>query len=166
MNNLTQIEIEEQLSEAIPHGIRSEIAGLAHIYPSVFYGWLNPDDERKSPWYTVLAVQAEMDENFPDAGEKAWRAMNRLREVGRSGIDVGSGDDLPKMLLTDVGDLANAIREISKDIADGVVSEKEAQRLIETMSRIKDDAAAAIGRLVKHRAGLRSGLRSVGGKKI
>lgn len=81
----SQNEIESELSDAVPHGIRRQIARDTGIYESVIYGYFNPDDERKSPHFTVLQIQAALD-NSDDpvavqAGENLWQKMCILRQM-------------------------------------------------------------------------------------
>jgi hypothetical protein len=76
---LTQNDIEKTLADVLPNGKRKEIARLTHTYESVLYGYLNPDDERKSPAFQQLAIQAAIDEIDPEMGERYFQAFCALR---------------------------------------------------------------------------------------
>jgi hypothetical protein len=80
---LTQIQVETQLSDNLPHGMREDIARETGKYPSVVSGWFNPDDERKSPYFTVLLIQAAIDNLDPDIGDIIWNVMTSMREASR-----------------------------------------------------------------------------------
>lgn len=81
----TQFEIESELSDVVPHGIRKAIARDTGIYPSVIYGYFNPDDERKSPMFETLLILSALDNsNDPDAckaGEAMWQKLCILRQM-------------------------------------------------------------------------------------
>jgi tellurite resistance protein len=144
MHRLTQIQIEGEISDAFPQGKRSEIAGNAHIYPSVMLGWLNPDDERKSPWYQVLAVQAELDEAYPKIGDKVWAAIDRLREAGRPAkLNIGTSE-LPSLLLMEIRQCGTVIQEASTAIADGRIDKREAEHLIEVLKVLQVDVQGSL----------------------
>lgn len=146
----TQIEIERELSDAVPHGIREDIARKAHLYPSVFYGWMNPDDERKSPQYSTLLVQSVLDNCYPEAGEKHWQSLCRLREAGKPVSGTSCEGNLVGTLLTGIRRSASLIDEIGKAIEDGQVDEKEAYRLLSLLKEVKDHADRASDDLKLH----------------
>lgn len=83
MLTLTQNDIEKELSDAVPHGLRKAVARLTQTYESVVYAWLNADDERKSPAFQQLAIQAALDEIDPEIGEAYWQRFCALREASR-----------------------------------------------------------------------------------
>lgn len=84
----TQFEIESAISDSIPRGLRKQVAAKTHIYESVLYGFLNEHDERKSPQYQTLTIQAALDELDAEAGEKHWRTLDGLRSMNKP-IDAG-----------------------------------------------------------------------------
>ncbi len=79
----TQNEIERELSDMIPQGRRREIAREARLGESIVYGYLNPDDERKSPAYLLLSMQAAMDEIDPAMGDAHWNKLTALRAASK-----------------------------------------------------------------------------------
>lgn len=79
----TQYDIEGELSDAVPNGIKNDIARVTGIYPSVVTGWFNRDDERKSPQYQMLQIQAALDNLYPEIGEAHWNTLERLREANK-----------------------------------------------------------------------------------
>jgi hypothetical protein len=142
--HFTQVQIESELSDAFPQGKRSVIAGNAHIYPSVLLGWFNPDDERKSPHYQVLAVQAELDELYPETGDRVWQTMNRLREAGQPArLNLGTAE-LPSLLLMEICHCGTAIQEVSTAIADGRIDKREAEHLIDVLKALETDIARSL----------------------
>lgn len=83
----TQYQIENELSDAMPHGMREEIARGTGIYPKVVDAWFNPHDERKSPFFTVLHMMAVLDEASPGDGNAIWNLLNSMREASRPHVD-------------------------------------------------------------------------------
>lgn len=79
----TQNDIERELSDTIPQGKRREIAQIARLGESIVYGYLNPDDERKSPAYLLLSMQSAMDEIDPAMGDAHWNKLADLRSASR-----------------------------------------------------------------------------------
>jgi hypothetical protein len=79
----SQYEIESELSDAVPNGIKTEIARKTGIYPAIVDAYFNRDNERKSPQFQTLQMQAAMDELHPEIGERHWRTLERLREAGK-----------------------------------------------------------------------------------
>ncbi len=79
----TQEEIEKELSDSVPHGMREGIARSTGLYPAVVAAWFNPHDERKSPQFTVLQIQAALDNLSPADGEEHWQKMCAMREASR-----------------------------------------------------------------------------------
>lgn len=76
----TQEEVERELSDAVPFGLRKVIAAGTGIYAKIVEAFFNPNDERKSPHFTVLHIQAVLDKRDPAAGEALWQKMNALRQ--------------------------------------------------------------------------------------
>lgn len=83
MNNFTQIEIEQKLSEIVPYGYREEVARITGIYPKIVAAYFSPDNERKSPAFCFLLIQAALDEIDAEVGEAHWQAVARFREMSR-----------------------------------------------------------------------------------
>lgn len=77
----TQVEIEQELSDTIPHGMRKAIARITGIYPAIVSAYFSPDNERKSPMYETLAIQAALDQENPEVGEAHWKKFCALREA-------------------------------------------------------------------------------------
>lgn len=77
----TQIEIEQELSDVVPHGMRKTIAQITGIYPAIVSAYFSPDNERKSPQYETLSIQAALDQENPEVGEAHWQKMCALREA-------------------------------------------------------------------------------------
>jgi hypothetical protein len=137
--NFTQPEIEKEISNVVPHGSRENIARRTGIYPSVVSGWFNPDDERKSPHFTTLLVQNDLDNNEPEVGEQVWQTICRLREAGQPAQLHLSTSELPSLLLTKIRGCGVAIQEASTAIADGKIDKREAERLITVGTQLKAD---------------------------
>lgn len=78
-----QEQIEKELSDILPHGIREAIARGTGIYPKIVDAYFNPFDERKSPHFTVLHIQSVIDAVDPATGEAVWQRLNELREESR-----------------------------------------------------------------------------------
>lgn len=83
MIRFTQNEIEHPLSDAVPRGIRKEVARITGLYESVVYGYFNADDERKSPAFCLLLIQAALDHAAPEVGEAHWQHIVRFRELSK-----------------------------------------------------------------------------------
>ena len=79
----SQIEIESELSDAVPNGIKNDIARVTGTYPAIMMAWFNRDDERKSPQFQTLQIQAALDGLNPQIGEAHWQALTRLREASK-----------------------------------------------------------------------------------
>lgn len=85
----TQSEIECELANAVPNGIKRDIARKTGIYESIVYAYFNQHDERKSPQYQTLQIQNALDELHPEAGDAHWQALERLREAGKPSSHLG-----------------------------------------------------------------------------
>lgn len=81
--NHTQEEIEKEIADVMPHGTREVIARGTGIYPKIVDAYFNPFDERKSPHFTVLHMQATLDRDQPEIGEAVWQKLNALRDASR-----------------------------------------------------------------------------------
>lgn len=81
---ITQYEVEKELGKIVDDVCRQDIAASTGIYPTVVYGYFNPNDERKSPYFETLLIQAHVDAKNPECGARLWEAMNRLREMSLS----------------------------------------------------------------------------------
>lgn len=84
---LTQNQIESELSDIVPRGIRRDVARITQIYESTIYAMFNADDERKSAMFYFLQIQAALDEINGEVGEAHWLAMCRFRELSRPKTD-------------------------------------------------------------------------------
>lgn len=79
----TQEQIEKELADVLPHGSREVIAKGTGIYPKIVDAYFNPFDERKSPHFTVLHIQAVLDNESPEIGDAVWEKLCALREAGK-----------------------------------------------------------------------------------
>jgi hypothetical protein len=145
----TQEEIEGELSDVVSRGKRKDIAAGTGIYPSVVSGWFNPDDERKSPHFTVLFVQDYLDNTAPQVGDAVWAVMNRIREANRNVI-AKAEVPLVSQILADVRTAAEFIQECSIAIADGSLTKSETQRLITALGHLQKDTGALLKTLHGH----------------
>lgn len=110
----TQEEIEKELSDAVPHGMREGIARVTGLYPAVVAAWFNPSDERKSPMFTVLQIQAALDQLSPADGEDHWQRICVLREASR-----------PHGVTKEPLCVDHEMGRLSKEIADIIVAKCE-----------------------------------------
>ena len=82
--HFTQAETETRLANTVPNGIKRDVARHTGLYEAIVYAWFNPHDERKSPMFKTLQIQAALDEINPEAGEAHWQEMKHMREANRS----------------------------------------------------------------------------------
>lgn len=125
--NFTQSEVERELSDAIPHGRRRDIARLTGIYEAVIYGYLNPDDERKSPAFQLLLMQSAMDEIDPTMGEAHWQKICAMRE--------GSKPQRFELVRLSVD---HEMGNLSKEIADVIVAKCEGRPVVDQLKEIHE----------------------------
>lgn len=76
----TQAEIERRIADKVPHGMRRDIARTARIGESIVYGWFNPDDERKSPFYLTLSMLAAGLAEHPVETEELFQEFCKMYE--------------------------------------------------------------------------------------
>jgi len=105
----TQTEVESRLSDAMPDGTREDIARETGIYPGIVRGWINPDDERKSPFFTVLQIMAALDRVRPAVGSRVWQEMCAMREASRPAT---MGQNVEIDLDGKMGDMAKEVTDV------------------------------------------------------
>lgn len=79
--DFTQEQIERELADLLPHGMREGIAKGTGIYAKIVDAFFNPHDERKSPHFSVLHIQAVVDALDPETGDALWAKLTELREA-------------------------------------------------------------------------------------
>ena len=77
---VTQYEVESEIGEVVGDICRRDIAAQTGTYPTVMYAYFNPNDERKSPQFETLRIQAALDAKDAETGERHWRKLCELRE--------------------------------------------------------------------------------------
>jgi hypothetical protein len=85
----SQTDIEGELADTVPNGIKRDVASRTGIYESIVYAYFNKFDERKSPQFKTLQIQWALDELNPEVGERHWQAMVRLREANKPATTLG-----------------------------------------------------------------------------
>lgn len=130
-----QSEIEGQLSDIVPRGVRRDLAAATGIYESVMYGYYNADDERKSPAFCLLLIQAALDEHHSDIGDLHWQTICSIREAGRGAIDSDGLDEEIATFVTEANDvpisrlkhkpLRDQLREVRESVAEGMRLEQK-----------------------------------------
>ena len=123
----TQEQIEKEIADEMPHGIREVIAKGTGIYPKIVDAYLNPHDERKSPHFTVLHIQAVLDRDAPEIGEAVWQKMCALREGSRH----HRFETKPLSIDRELGNL-------SKEITDVIVAKCEGRPLSSQLREIAE----------------------------
>lgn len=123
----TQPDVEKELSDAIPFGMREEIARGTGIYPKIVDAYFNPNDERKSPHFQVLHIQSVLDERDPSIGDAVWDKLNALRDAGR-----------PVTLKTAELDIDRELGNLSKDITEVIVAKCEGKPLTAQLEQIAE----------------------------
>lgn len=113
----TQEEIEKELADQLPHGTREDIAKGTGIYGKIVDAYFNPFDERKSPHFTVLHIQAVLDAKHPEIGDALWAKMNALRESSK-----------PHAFLPTLS-IDHELGNLSKEITDVIVAKCEGKPL-------------------------------------
>jgi len=127
---LHQEEIERQLSDAMPHGVREIIARGTGIYPKIVDAYFNPYDERKSPHFTVLHIQAVLDRECPEIGEAVWRRLCSMRDASRPPQTPATPAERLTASLTDkVTTDARTTALIIEAAADGSIDNRERMTL-------------------------------------
>jgi len=126
---LTQNEIERELADVVPHGTRKEIARLTHTYESVMYGYMNSDDERKSPAFNQLAIQAALDEIAPELGEVYWQKFCALREASRP-HPFKTGRTIADSLTDKITRDASTTTQLVDALRDGHIDLREASKIL------------------------------------
>lgn len=123
----TQEQIEKALSDILPHGIREGIAKGTGIYPKIIDAYFNPYDERKSPHFTVLHIQAVIDALDPATGDALWQRMNELRE-----------DSMARKAETSGLDTDHELGCLSKEFADVVIAKCDNQPISTQLREIAE----------------------------
>lgn len=130
-----QEEIERQLSDAMTHGTREVIARGTGIYPKIVDAYFNPYDERKSPHFTVLHIQAVLDRECPEIGEAVWRRMCAMRDASRPhDPGVSQAARLTGSLADKVQTAARTTSMIIEAARDGRIDKKEAMEVREAIA--------------------------------
>lgn len=100
--NFTQEQVEKELGDVVPHGARESIARATGIYPAIVSAYFSASNERKSPQFETLLMQAALD-NSDDpqeviAGENLWQKMCLLRQMSmpRRESDLCVTDEITK----------------------------------------------------------------------
>ena len=117
----------------MPSGTREAIARETGIYAGVIRGYFNADDERKSPHFQVLHIQAVLDAMPSEVGERVWAEMCSMREASR-----------PVTLDLRL-DTTHELGSMSKEVADVVVAHCQNKPVGEQLREI-DEARRAIDR--------------------
>jgi len=134
----TQEQIEKKLSDVVPHGMREEIAKGTGIYPKIVDGYFNPQDERKSPHFTVLHIQSVLDNRSPDVGEAVWQTLCALREAGKP-MELRTGRDIAETLTDKITNDASTTTLLIDAIKDGRVDVREAAKIQVAIRRERDN---------------------------
>lgn len=79
----TQEEVERELADRLPHGMRREIAKVSGLGESYIKRQYNPDDETASCAFRLLQVACAFDEIDVDGGEAFWQTLVRFRELSQ-----------------------------------------------------------------------------------
>lgn len=79
----TQEEVERELADRLPHGMRREIAKVSGLGESYIKRQYNPDDETASCAFRLLQVVCAFDEIDVDGGEAFWQTLVRFRELSQ-----------------------------------------------------------------------------------
>jgi hypothetical protein len=145
--HFTQPEIEGQIAAELPYGMPENIARGCGLYPSNVHAWLNQNDERKSPWFTVLLVQAYLDIEHPETGERVWQKVNEIRNASMPVKE--SAEDIHGALLRKVGSSGALIKQIVKTLEDGQIDSEERFILLSMLKEVQAETSAAIDRLEK-----------------
>jgi hypothetical protein len=130
-----QFDIESAISDIIPHGLRKQIAATTQLYPSMLYGMLNADDERKSFQFGTLQIQSALDQIDINIGDRHWTQLEWFREMGKPLICQG------KSVSVETGKLAKEVADVihtyctGKNLADQLKEIIEAERQIETTKK-------------------------------
>ncbi len=127
--HFTQTEVERELSDAVPHGMRDGIARVTGIYPAIVCAWFNPNDERKSPQFTVLQMQAALDELCPADGDAHWNKLCAMREASRP-------HQSSRGLSID-----HELGSLSKEITDVIVAKCEGRPAVDQLREIHEAEA-------------------------
>lgn len=79
----TQEEVERELADRLPHGMRREIARVSGLGESYIKRQYNPDDETASCAFRLLQIACAFDEIDADAAEAFWQTLVRFRELSK-----------------------------------------------------------------------------------
>ncbi len=123
----TQEQVEKEIADVMPHGVREVIAKGTGIYPKIVDAYYNPHDERKSPNFTVLHVQAVLDVREPAVGDAVWKKMCALREAS-----------VPRQILTAPLCIDRELGNLSKEITDVIVAKCEGRTFTDQLREIHE----------------------------
>lgn len=76
----TQSDVEGRIADKVSRGMRRDIAKTARIGESIVYGWFNPDDERKSPFFLALSMLAAGLSEHPVETEELFQEFCTMYE--------------------------------------------------------------------------------------
>jgi len=79
----TREEIDGDIGDLVPRGLRKDLAASTGVYPSVMYGYFNGDDERKSPWSTTLFLFEKLRQLDDAVGNAVYERFCAFYEAGR-----------------------------------------------------------------------------------
>lgn len=134
----TQEQVENKIANVMPHGVREIVAKGTGIYPKIVDAYFNPNDERKSPHFQTLHIQAVLDNDpqFPGVGDAVWAEMCAMREASRPGVSgqISLIDALIQKLASD----SDTSQELATAIADGRIDPNERKRLIPLIARERE----------------------------
>lgn len=122
----TQTEVERELADAVPHGMREGIARVTGIYPAIVSAYFSPDNERQSPAFRLLMIQAALDELSPADGEIHWQKICAMRSASMPRTFA-----VPLSVEREMGNLA-------KEFTDVIVAKCEGKPVIEVIREIEE----------------------------
>ncbi len=134
---LTQEDVEKALADVLPHGSRETIAKGTGIYPAIVSAFFNPYDERKSPHFTVLHIQAVLDRECPDIGDALWLKMSALREASKP--KRVSPDDVNVSVAEKVTNDARTTSLMIEAAKDGKIDHGEAMQIRQSIAAERDN---------------------------
>lgn len=121
----TQEQIEKEIADILPHGLREGIARGTAIYPKIVDAYFNPFDERKSPYFQTLHIQSVIDALDPATGDALWAKVNDLREESAS-------------RRTATLDADHELGQLSKEFAEVIIAKCEGKALGQQLKEIAD----------------------------
>lgn len=123
----TQEEIEQEISDRLPHGMRREIARISGLGESYLKRQLNPHDEQPSCFFKALQIVCAADQLDPAMGEDLWAAIEHFRELSKR----------PRRGVKS-GEVARDTGVLQKEVAELVMAELEGKSPREKMKELLD----------------------------